>query len=380
MLWVIETVYLALYAIGQFVSGALGDSLGARRVIAFGMLASAATAFACGLFGSAVAILVGFGLNGLFQSTGWPNNVKVMAHWFTKRQRGTVMGFWCTNYQVGGLVATALATFLMAHWGWESAFTIPATWVAVVGGVILLFLVERPQDRGLPPAEAPVAGAPTMEPESGRAAMRRMLRVPALWALGGAYFGLKLIRYSLLFWLPFYLEKGLGYPQETAGYVSITFEVGGIVGVILVGFVSDRWFVKNRARLIVPMLVALAGALALYQIVGSVAAAGPNHEVATGDIVVNGLAMALCGFLLFGPDALISGAAAQDIGGPGAAASAAGIINGIGSAGPILQGVVTVKVSEAFGWEALFYVFVALALVSAAALVPLALRRSPRSG
>ena len=29
--------------------------------------------------------------------------------WFARRERGTIMGTWCTCYQVGGLVATVLA-------------------------------------------------------------------------------------------------------------------------------------------------------------------------------------------------------------------------------------------------------------------------------
>ena len=50
-------------------------------------------------------------------------------------------------------------------------------------------------------------------------------------------------------------------------------------------------------------LPALAGALLVFQTVGS-----------TGMLPLT-LSLALVGFLLFGPDALISGAAAQDIGG-----------------------------------------------------------------
>jgi sugar phosphate permease len=79
--------------------------------------------------------------------------------------------------------------------------------------------------------------------------------------------------------------------------------------------------------------------------------------------------MAMVGFCLFGPDTLISGAAAQDLGGKHAAARAAGIINGLGSLGAVLQGVVTARVSEKFGWNALFYTFVLLALVSCLALL-----------
>ena len=40
-LWGVETGYLAMYAVGQFLCGGIGDRTGARRLIGFGMLASA---------------------------------------------------------------------------------------------------------------------------------------------------------------------------------------------------------------------------------------------------------------------------------------------------------------------------------------------------
>jgi len=370
LLGTIDTTYLALYAIGQFLNGALGDRLGARRVIAAGMLLASAAGFAMGFGQSATVFLVFYSLNGLFQSTGWSNNVKAMTPWFGAQQRGKIMGVWCTNYVVGGLAATALATFILSHWGWRWAFFVPAAWVAAVGLMVLVFMVERPQDRGLPPVNPDDAGDATSAGAGSTAGaapargwqMWQMLKVPALWSLGGSYFGLKLIRYSLLFWLPYYLEKGLHYDQEVSGYLSTTFEAGGIVGAIAIGFVSDRFFADNRARLISPVLFALAGALVLYEVVGS------------WGIVANGSAMALIGFMLFGPDALISSAAAQDIGGEEAAASAAGVINGLGSIGGALSGIATAKISKAYGWDHLFYVFVGMALVSAVALIPLALK------
>ena len=360
----IDTLYLSLYALGQFVNGALGDRFGARRIIGIGMIASAVTAFVFGLGSTAAVFLLAFGVNGYFQSTGWPNNVKAMTPWFGRRSRGKIMGFWCTNYQVGGLVATPLATVLLVHIGWRAAFFVPGVWVAAIGAVILLFLVERPEDRGLPPvedAELPQADSVT----APKVAFAEMIRIPAIWALGGAYFGLKLIRYSLLFWLPFYLRRSLGYSEGAAGYLSVTFEAGGIIGAIATGWISDRYFPNRRALLTAPMVLGLAFALYLYQQVGALG------------MVANGLSMALVGFLLFGPDALISGAAAQDLGGGGAAGSAAGIINGLGSIGAAFQGLVTAGVSERWGWGALFYVFVGLALCSGLALVPLALRKSP---
>src|SRR5689334_13374265 len=71
-----------------------------------------------------------------------------------------------------------------------------------------------------------------------------VLRSARVWNLGIAYFGLKLIRYSILFWLPLYLHRELGYSEGGAGYQSLSFLVGGTAGAVLAGALSDRW----RAR------------------------------------------------------------------------------------------------------------------------------------
>jgi sugar phosphate permease len=342
----VDTTYLAAYAVGQFTLGYVGDRLGARRLIGLGMLLSAALTAGAGLAASLVPMVVLFGINGFAQASGWPGNVKAMTPWFTREERGSVMGVWSTCYQVGGVAAGAACGWLLDHLGWRSVFFIPAGWVAAVGGAILLALPERD------------ATAPEVR---GSQARLEILRDPALWSLGFAYFCLKLIRYSLLFWLPYYLEKSLGYGGGRAAYQSLAFEVGGTVGAVGVGLISDRLLGGRRAIAGVAGCVALAGATWLYQGVGR---EGP---------VLNFAALALIGVALFGPDALISGAAAQDIGGTSASGTVAGFINGLGSVGAILQGELTAQVSERWGWDALFKVFMVLSLLAAAALIPRAL-------
>jgi sugar phosphate permease len=103
-------------------------------------------------------------------------------------------------------------------------------------------------------------------------------------------------------------------------------------------------------------------ALALYSKIGGLG------------FTANFLAMALIGVLLFGPDAILSGAAAQDAGGPKAAAAAAGLVNGIGSLGAVLQELVTKGVASRWGWEALFSVFIAFSLLAALMLLPVVRR------
>jgi sugar phosphate permease len=353
MLATIDTGYLAAYAIGQFVSGLIGDRIGARKLVAGGMCLAAITCAAFGQGTSAVILLVAFTFNGFAQSTGWPGTTKAMAEWTKPETRGSVMGMWCTSYQVGGIAATWFATWLLSHYGWRSAFSVPALCIASVGALVFLTLRPGPY----------AAGSGATAKATSRAAGRAVLRSPTLWSYGCAYFFIKLMRYSILFWLPYYLHTALGLDEVKAGYLSTSFEVGGVVGAVSIGVISDRLAGLSRSAVAAAGLVGLAAALLLY------ARLAPSSPLLQFSL------MALVGALLFGPDALVSGAASQEAGGPEAAARATGFVNGVGSVGALLQGYVTVGIRKAFGWSAVFYVFVGLALLSAAALSPTFRRR-----
>ncbi|MBI5162012.1 MAG: MFS transporter [Micrococcales bacterium] len=350
----IDTAYLIAYAAGQFVSGVFGDRVGARRLVGWGMLGSAV---ACALFGSAsgaLVMLLAFAANGLFQSTGWPGNTKAMADWYAPAERGTVMGVWSTCYQAGGLLATAFATLLLSAFGWRWAFFGPALVVGGVGLVVLITLTERPGERRGAPPPVPTAE----EVATAQAERRRVILSPTVWSFGAAYFCLKIIRYSILFWLPYYLHNALEYTEAKAGYLSVSFEVGGIVGVLIAGALSDRVAGRRRSVLASAMMGLLALSLLLYSV------------VAAWGVWPNFAAMALVGLLLFGPDSLLAGAAAQDLGGKHAAATATGFVNGMGSVGAILQGAFTVTLREHLGWDAVFYGFLVVAALGALALAP----------
>ncbi|MDI1481451.1 MFS transporter [Polyangium sp. y55x31] len=358
----VETAYLAAYMVGQYVNGMLGDRVGARRLVGVGMLVSAGACLVFGASSVGVAFLVAFLVNGFAQSSGWPGNVKAMAEWTTPQNRGRVMGVWATCYQVGGIVATWFATFMLSLYGWRASFWGPAIAVALVGVLVLLFLKPGPGAVVVPVAGAARGAEAEAEAQAVAAAQRaersRVLRSPTVWFYGASYFGMKLIRYSILFWLPFYLTTALHYSKTGAGYMSISFEVGGVLGTIAMGAMSDRYRHISRSLFSAVWLVLLAGAIFLYARLG---AAGT---------VTNFVVMALVGALLFGPDSLISGAAAQDAGGKYAAGTALGVVNGVGSIGAILQEYVTRGVSERYGWDKLFYVFVVLAVFSAVCLIP----------
>lgn len=354
----IETFYTAAYAVGQFANGFLGDIIGPRRLVAVGMMLSAGLSALFGVGSTLPIFVLAYGVNGLVQASGWPGNNRVMASWFSTRERGEFMGYWGTCYQVGGLAATAFATFMMDHWGWRSALFGPAVWVALVGVAYLLWIADKPSDVGFRDPDVEPGISPEAQRELRRQAWPSVLRNKMTWFLGANYFCMKMMRYSLIFWLPFYLEKAMHFDKGTAGYASTSFEVGGAIGAISAGFLADRMFGRRRIAVAAVMSAGLVGALWLHSALG-------NQEVG-----VTYASMMLIGALLFGPDTLVSGAVSQDLGGPYAAALACGVINGLGSLGAICQGYMVDYVSDNYGWEALFSVFMVLAVVATLTLLP----------
>jgi OPA family sugar phosphate sensor protein UhpC-like MFS transporter len=363
----IDGAYGIAYALGQLVWGIAGDRFGSRRIVFGGMLGSVAAALAMGLSTHVILFGVLFFFQGLFQSTGWPPLAKTMSHWFSQRERGLVFGFWCTNYVVGGMLASAFAGYAAYLTGsWRMAFFAPA---AVLLLLALLFRVlhrEKPQDLGLPPVELHQEGEGRSAAESAPAAaaitawatIALVLRNPMIVRMGLVFFLLKPTRYAFLFWGPLIAYEKLGTNIGSSALIGAAFEAAGPIATIFAGYASDKWFQARRMPVIVPSLFALALALFLFTDLTNL---GGAWTMAAVFFVV--------GILLHGPESMLGGAAAVDFGGSEGAASAAGFINCLGSVGQIMGLALPGIISATYGWDALFTVFAIATLAGALLLV-----------
>lgn len=356
--------YSLLYAVGQFGFGFLSDRIGPKRVVGAGLLLAAGSNIMMGFHASLVWLLFFACINGVGQSTGWSGLVKNMANWFSYENRGIVMAWWGTNYVLGGFLATAFATWAVAEhslWpqlGWARGFFFPAMLLLAIA---LLFLTSI-QDT---PAQMPSRlgrlqdQVAAVSDRTSWADVKALLCKPSLWTIGISYFFLELCRYGLMFWLPYYMVRQLRYGVETAGYLSSLYELVGIVGALLAGYISDRFNQSRRAPVSAVMLCGL-GLVMLFQPI-----------LARSGLAGIGLAISLAGLLSYGPDTLLSGAAAQDVGETRSAATASGLIDGIGHLGALFSPYVVISISERCGWDWLFLVFAATAFIAGLVLLPL---------
>jgi sugar phosphate permease len=343
----IGAVYLIAYAIGQFLASSMGPKLGPRVNVLIGMATSVAVSLLMGVSLNAPLLMGLVFVNGLAQATGWSGNVGTMATWFHKHERGRVMGLWSTNFSVGALASqyamAGVLAFAAANGGtWRWCFYLGALVLAAVWVQFYFLQRNAPEDVGLPAIDDPVTPVDESRlpepPEAGFLGMPRSAWVNIL-LVGGFYFFIKLVRYAVWGWAPYFLVNHYHLSSSRSNLYATMFTLVGIPGIYLTGYVSDKYFGARRAGISTVMLVGLivsTGLLAIFFDSG---------------VVVYTILLGAIGFTLFGPDALLSGAGAIDIGGRRSATRATGIIAGFGALGPIVQELVIGRLYDAKGGD-----------------------------
>ena len=354
------TAFLMSYMIGQYSSAYFGRRLGPKYLLILGMGVSLVCNVVFGSSNSYWTILLFLSLNGLAQGTGWPGCIGSLAYWFKRKQRGRILGIWSTCYQLGSVLATSFAAYMLGHYGWRWSFYGASIILLIIWAIVIYLHPNRPEDVGLEPlvdedekddhAEEKSAGKGN---EKGLGWNREV--VFTVITMGLVYFGIKFLRYSLWSWVPFLLNKNFNLTGDNAGYLSTVFDITGFAGVIFAGFVSDKLFRGKRSFLAFLMLFFMALSFVLMYTMG------------TTSLMYFTISMGLAGFMLYGPDSLISGVGAIDVGTKRGALVAAGIIYGTGSIGPIFQEEIIGWMYEKYNHELapIFYLLVVVASITA---------------
>lgn len=372
----VDLGFLAVYAIGMYFSGHLGDRTNLRIFLTIGMVGAGVftSLFGIGYWANIHTFYYFLGvqmLAGLFQSTGWPSVVAVVGNWFGKKKRGLIMGIWNAHTSVGNITGSLVASALLKYgWGWS--FVVPGLIIATVGVLVFLFLPVSPDSVGAEedeldsPKKCGAAGVtePLLEPEvkvkESAVGFLEAWKIPGVAPFALCLFFSKLVAYTFLYWLPFYISHtaidGKYLSSEASGNLSTLFDVGGVLGGILAGHISDR--LDARAITAASFMYCAIPALFFYRSYGHVSMA------------VNIALMFITGMFVNGPYALITTAVSADLGthsslrgNSRALATVTAIIDGTGSVGaaigPLLTGYISAK-----SWSGVFTMLMVAALIA----------------
>jgi len=250
------------YAIGKLVNGFIADHANVVRFMGLGLLVSAGMNLFMGFNTNAVWLTLFWGINGWAQSMGAGPCVVSLARWYGSKERGTFYSIWSTAHNVGEAVTYMVIATIVATYGWHMGY-FSSSVLGVIGAiVILLFMKDSPQSAGYPPISV-IRNEPQDELEQKGLVLKSQLlslRNPALWVIALASAFMYIDRYAVNSWGIFFLQQAKDYTTvEASGIVGVN-AIAGIIGTILAGVLSDRFFPRNRS--------VMAGFISLINVCG----------------------------------------------------------------------------------------------------------------
>ncbi len=370
---IIASVGTLTYALGKVITGPVVDRLGGRPGFLLSLLV-------VGTFGAAGALVPGLaaltlvhGINRFAGSAGWGAMLKLVPSWFGPSRTGTVVGVLSLSYVVGGVLATLLARQILGYGGnWRAVMGVPSLFLALILVGCFFTVREGPLVAKDPtatgeasPAESSAKPAVVRTPLGDR--LLDLLRRPQFLVTCALSFTLTLMRESFNTWSVDFLVSIQGDKPSvmTAALQSTGFDLAGIVSILGAGVAYDRMRPERRRWFMAGSLTLLALVLAVLP---GVAAASTAWAAALVGVV---------GLLVYGPYSLLGGVLAVESGGKDAAATASGIIDGVGYLAGALAGVTLGKLLDVGGYPLGFRVLAAVTLV--AALIALGLKPQARS-
>jgi OPA family glycerol-3-phosphate transporter-like MFS transporter/OPA family sugar phosphate sensor protein UhpC-like MFS transporter len=356
------TAHDVLYGTSKFANGYLGDRSNARTFLAFGLLVSGLLNLAFGFSGTVMIMGLLWCANGWFQGIGFPPCARVLSHWFAPSERGTMWGIWNASHMVGAAGILVWGGWLGQTYGWRWGFFGPALVAIATSLFILLTLKDTPSELGLPPVEQQFgeyadAARPVETPKQDDAEFkaflkRRVFQNPYIWLICGANFFVYVVRISFLNWAPTYLHETKGYSLAAAGGLTASYEIAGLVGSIIAGILTDKFFRNRRAPMCVIYMLGTAVAIYVFQ------------KAPTDSATFEGIALGAVGFLIYGPQFLV-GVMTADIVSKRAAATAIGLTGFFGYLSGVLSGYGLGRILELQGWDGGFNMLIASSLAAA---------------
>lgn len=415
-----------VYGLSRFINGFVVDRFSARVIMAIGLLLCAASNLAFG-FGVNISQWITGGenvgidfinvlimvmavtiiLNQLFQGVGYPPCARLLPSWIHPSQLATKMSIWNTSHSIGASLAVVVCGYIMGtmgtdmssdhsiilriaenlkldpnnsehlktimgyaqHWdAWKWCFWIPAG-IAVCGALWLYVgLRDDPRSVGLP--ELPgtkLADSGNVDTKKNQSAfLKAMVWTNRwIWTLCIANVFVYVMRMGILDWGPKFLTESRGMSIEQASWSVGVFEIFAIVGTIGAGWATDHIFKGKAHRMCLVCMICAVLFMSIFIFWTSL------------PMIASICILAMAGFFIYGPQALI-GIASANHATKQASATANGLAGIFGYVGSFLSAIGIGIVADRWGWNMVFYLIIGVGILGAVTF--LTMWFAPRDG
>lgn len=276
-LGIIGSALLFVYAVGKFMNGFIADYCNIRRFMATGLFISALLNLILGVLGifklPSLIIFVGFavlwGINGWMQSMGSAPGVISLSRWFPQSRRGSYYSLFSTSPYIGEFISYNVLALVVGWLGWQSGFIMAAVAGLIGTAIILLFVSDTPESKGLPSVQTLSGEELTKADQTPTRDLQRMiLRHPGIWVIAISSAFIYITKYAIAGWGVLFLQKQHGFSLEQASQVIAFSAIFGVLGTVLAGWLSDRIFASDRIKPAVLSGILSSLSLILFLFVG----------------------------------------------------------------------------------------------------------------
>ena len=415
-----------IYGLSRFINGFVVDRFSARVIMAIGLLLCAASNFAFGygvnisswitgvdegpdLINMLILVMaVTIVLNQLFQGVGYPPCARLLPSWIHPSELATKMSVWNTSHSIGAALAVVVCGYIMGHMGrdlssdqsvimtiagnlgldpeipedmktilsyathwdaWKWCFWLPAG-LAVLGAAWLYFgLRDDPRSVGLPELPGTKTGKKTVG-GTGNTSRSKFLKVMVwtnrwIWTLCIANVFVYVMRMGILDWGPKFLTEARDMSIEDAAWSVGLFEIFAIIGTIFAGWATDHIFRGKAHRMCFVCMACACLFMGIFILFPGL------------PMVLSIIILAMAGFFIYGPQALI-GIASANHATKEASATANGLAGIFGYVGSFLSAIGIGVVADHWGWNMVFYIIVGVGLLGAITFI--SMWAAPRDG
>jgi len=250
--WVIAA-FTTSYAIFQFPGGIFGDKVGPRKALAIiaslwsiamlltVLIPDPAVASGAMILGSLMAARF---LVGIVQAPIFPVINTTISHWFPVGGWALPIGLSSTGLTLGFAAAAPIMAWLVAEYGWRTAFTMVAPLGFVVSALWWWYARDHPAEHpAINEAEVELITAkqtaPVMTPINPPGWVR-ILKDRNIILLTASYFCSNFVFYSTFSWFYYYAVTVREFDTATASYVTSTQWIAGAAGAALGGWLCDH--------------------------------------------------------------------------------------------------------------------------------------------
>jgi MFS family permease len=181
------------------------------------------------LFGARLGVGVG-------EAGGVAPSYAVIADTFPPESRARALAVYSLGIPLGSAAGVLLGGYIATTVDWRAAFVVVGLAGVAIAPLFRLLVREPVRDRTLA----------TTEPV--RRVFAILARKPSFWLLAFGASASSMLGYGLAFWLPSLLKRSFHLElQDVSYFYGAILLLGGVPGVLLGGFVGDRFGTKDRA-------------------------------------------------------------------------------------------------------------------------------------